>query len=67
MTPAIKRLKMYLDNPDMYYVYHERYGCLEYYLVVEKHKGIIDKIQKRTFDKAIQNNIISLNQYLDQL
>lgn len=63
MTQAQKRIKKYMENPDTYWVYYDSWGCLKYYNVEEKGIGIIDRIQERTFNRAIELGIITHEQY----
>ena len=52
-----------MENHKQYWVFYEQYGCLEFYNVIEKGKGIIDRIQPRTFNKLIKMGIITHEQY----
>ena len=62
-STAQAKLKTYMENPEKYWVRIIRDGCYTFYLVDEKGKGVIDKIQKRTFDKAIELGVICYDQY----
>jgi len=62
MMKAERRLKIYLADPEKYWVEPKTYGTQHYYEVIEAKKGVIDKIQTRTIDNALERGIITLEQ-----
>lgn len=64
-TAAIKRLINYLEHPEKYFVTLGGIGVIRYWDVIEVGKGVIDSIQKRTMNKAIEDGFVTYQQLED--
>ncbi len=62
MTPSQKKLIKYLSDPKKYWVEPVKYGCLFYYDIHEAKMGVIDRLQGRVIERAIELKLITHDQ-----